>query len=259
MGVRSNLKLWLLGSVAFIAVLIGWSACTYTRFVPDFFLPTPSEFLRALWHLFVVQHFLNDILISTTRVMAGFLIATVLAVPLGIMLGLNKKVEAFFEPIIDFIRYTPTPALIPLFILWFGIGEEQKVIVIAQAVFFQLVLLVANSVSFTPKELIESARTLGASRWQIVTQVVFPWAKPKIYDDLRISIGWAWSVLMAAEIVGATSGIGLVIIQSQRLLRTPNVIAAIIVIGTIGLATDIIIKRLYPYFFPWAPKLKTHA
>ncbi|MDO8649606.1 MAG: ABC transporter permease [Candidatus Peregrinibacteria bacterium] len=198
-------------------------------------------------------------LISVYRVLVGFIIAVVCAVPLGIIVGLNRRMEALVEPIVGFIRYTPTPALIPLFILWFGIGETEKIIVISQTVFFQLVLMVANSVSFIPKEIVESARTLGATKWQIITRVVFPYVKPRIYDDLRISIGWAWSALMAAEIVGATSGIGLVIVEAQRLLRTENVMAGILVIGLLGLVTDLVMKRLYPLFFPWAPKLEHHA
>lgn len=248
-----------LGSISFLLLLLLWSLVTYTGFVKDFFLPTPTSLLHGFFSLFTQQSFANDVLISVYRVLVGFIIAVVCAVPLGIIVGLNRRMEALVEPIVGFIRYTPTPALIPLFILWFGIGETEKIIVISQTVFFQLVLMVANSVSFIPKEIVESARTLGATKWQIITRVVFPYVKPRIYDDLRISIGWAWSALMAAEIVGATSGIGLVIVEAQRLLRTENVMAGILVIGLLGLVTDLVMKRLYPLFFPWAPKLEHHA
>lgn len=256
---HSNLGSLLRGSVSFLLVLALWSAVTYTGMVKDFFLPTPSAVLGGFYALFFEQGFLVDVLVSIGRVMAGFWVAVVLAIPAGIAIGLNKKAEAFIEPAVAFIRYIPTPALIPLFILWSGIGESEKILAIAQLLFFQLALMVANSVSFTPKEVVESARTLGASPWQIVTRVIFPSIRPRIFDDLRISIGWAWSALMAAEIVGATSGIGLVIVQAQRLLRTENVMAGILTIGIIGLLTDILMKRLYPWFFPWAPKLENHA
>ncbi|MBI5793820.1 ABC transporter permease [Candidatus Uhrbacteria bacterium] len=249
----------LLGAVPFIMVFVLWSAVTYGGLVQPFFLPTPTALARGLWFLFAERSFASDIAISIERVLTGFVIAVVLAIPLGIAVGLSRKMEAIIEPIVGFIRYTPTPALIPLFILWFGIGETEKVIVIAQSVFFQLVLMVANAVASTPKELIESARTLGAGRGQIVYRVILPFVKPRIYDDLRISVGWAWSALMAAEIVGASSGIGLVVIEAQRLLRTPNVMGGILVIGIIGLITDITMRNLYPVFFPWAPKLKAHA
>lgn len=249
----------LLGAIPFLAVCALWSAVTYGGFVQPFFLPTPTALARGLWTLFTERGFALDVLISIGRVLAGFLIAVILAIPLGIAVGLSRKMEAIIEPIVGFIRYTPTPALIPLFILWFGIGETEKIIVIAQSVFFQLLLMVANAVAATPKEIIESARTLGAGRWQIVRGVILPFVKPRIYDDLRISVGWAWSALMAAEIVGASSGIGLVIVEAQRLLRTPNVMGGILVIGMIGLVTDTAMKSLYPILFPWAPKLENHA
>lgn len=247
------------GVISFLLVLLLWSSVTYTGFVKDFFLPTPSAVVEGTVNLFLHRAFIIDILMSIERVFVGFSVAVILAVPCGMMIGLNRKVEAFIGPIVAFVRYIPTPALIPLFILWSGIGETEKILAIAQLIFFQLTLMVANSVSFTPKEVIESARTLGATPWQITMHVIFPYIRPRIYDDLRISIGWAWSALMAAEIVGATSGIGLVIIEAQRLLRTQNVIAGILVIGFLGLVTDLVMKRLYPVFFPWAPKLEHHA
>ena len=249
----------LLAATPFIAVAALWSAVTYGGVVSDLFLPTPTSLVRAAVDLFVHQGFLGDIAVSVYRIGAGFLIAAVLAIPIGIWIGLSPLAEAVIEPIADFIRYIPNPALIPLFILWFGVGETEKIVVIAQTVFFQLVLMVANDVSFIQKELVESAQTLGASRWQIITRVIYPAARPRIYDDLRVSLGWAWTALMAAEIVGASSGIGLMIVQGQRLLRTANVMTGILTVGTLGLCTDILMKKAYPVLFPWAPKLRSHA
>ena len=248
-----------LGFLSFAILLGCWSAVTYTGYVKDFFLPTPSAVLRGFADLFLHQHFLGDVLISILRVLAGFSIAVLFAIPCGMAIGLNRKAEAFLEPIVGFVRYIPTPALIPLFILWAGIGETEKILAIAQLLFFQLTLMTSNAVASTPKEVIESAQTLGASPRQIVLHVIFPYIRPRIFDDLRISIGAAWAALMAAEIVGATSGIGLVIIQAQRLLNTSNVMAGILTIGAIGLLTDFLLKKLYPILFPWAPRLDHHA
>jgi NitT/TauT family transport system permease protein len=175
------------------------------------------------------------------------------------LIGLSRRAEAIIEPVLDFIRYTPIPAFVPLFILWFGIGELEKTIIIASSVFFQIVLLVANSISLTPKPIIASARTLGATQSQLVAKVIYPFAKPRILDDLRVCMGWAWAVLTIAEIVGATSGIGFVIIQSQRLLQTANVLAAIVVVGVLGLLTDAAFKWLYKVSFPWASRTENHA
>ena len=130
---------------------------------------------------------------------------------------------------------------------------------ISASVFFQLVLMVANSVSHTPREIIEAAETLGASRWQVLARVVYPFAKPRILDDLRVSMGWAWAGLVLAEIVGSTSGIGFVIIQSQRLLQTTQVIAAIVVVGALGLVSDYAFKVVHRSLFPWVPRIHRHG
>lgn len=248
-----------LAVLSFFLLLIVWGVVTSFGLIKPFFLPTPAEVIKAIFQLFNQGAFINDVGISLFRILVGFFVAVLFAVPIGILIGLNRRAEALIEPIVDFIRYTPIPAFIPLFILWFGIGELEKIVVISASVFFQLILMVANSVSFTPKQIIESAETLGANRWQIILKVIYPFSKPRIFDDLRVSMGWAWAGLILAEIVGSSSGIGYVIIQSQRLLQTANVIGAIIVVGVLGLASDFIFKWLYKILFPWAPKLDHHA
>ena len=251
---KNRLKTTLWGLTSFIVIVIIWGLLTYTRIIKPFFLPTPTEVLTAMFDLFIKYNFTGDVLISIFRILTGFVIATVLAIPIGVSLGLSKKFRSLIEPLIDFIRYTPIPAFIPLLILWFGIGELEKIIVIVLAVFFQLVLMVSNSISHVPKDIREFAKTLGANKKELVTKVIYQDAKPRIFDDLRVSMGWAWAGLMIAEIVGATSGIGFVIIQSQRLLRTENVISAIIIVGLLGLITDFIFKIAYKKLYPWAEK-----
>jgi len=248
-----------LSFLSFLIVLGVWWFVTSVGLIADFFLPSPSAVVEATVRLFSQGNFISDIGISLFRILIGFGVAAILAVPLGILIGLNRRAEALIEPVVDFIRYTPIPAFIPLFILWFGIGELEKIVVIGVSVFFQLVLMVSNSVSLTPRDIIDSARTLGATHWHILTKVVYPYSKPRIFDDLRVSMGWAWAGLLIAEIVGSTSGIGFVIIQSQRLLQTGNVIGAIIIVGILGLTIDLIFKLLYKMFFPWAPKIRHHA
>jgi len=252
---RNKYEYIILAFLSFLAVLVIWWVATALGLIKPFFLSSPPEVVKAIYQLFESGNFIKDVGISLSRILVGFIVAVLLGVPIGILVGLNRRAEALIEPIVDFVRYTPIPAFIPLFILWFGIGELEKIIVIAASVFFQLVLMVANSVSFTPRQIIESAETLGANRWQIVSKVIFPFSKPRIFDDLRVSMGWAWSGLILAEIVGSTSGIGFVIIQSQRLLQTANVIGAIVVIGLLGLFSDIGFKWIYKKLFPWAPKL----
>lgn len=245
--------------VSFAVVVAAWSLLTYTHSINELFLPTPSATAGALVTLFVEGHFLRDIAISTLRIVAGFVLATLVALPIGMLIGLNRTAEWLIEPIIDFIRYTPIPAFIPLFILWFGIGEIEKIVIVGFSVVFQIVLMVANSVSLVPRSSIDSARTLGASKWQVLFKVIYPYSKPRILDDLRVAMGWAWAVLTIAEIVGATSGVGFVIVQAQRLIRTPQVIAAILVVGVLGLATDAAFKWVRRVYFPWAIRVQDNA
>lgn len=230
-----------------------------SRLLQSYFLPKPLEVAKALYILFKDFNFLGDIKVSLIRIIVGFAAASFLAIPVGIAMGINKSLENLFEPFIDFIRYTPIPAFIPLFILWFGIGETEKFVVIFAGVFFQLSLMVMNSISRIPKKLLDAGQTLGANKLQIIWRVIIPWTKPLILDDLRINLGWAWSSLMLAEVVGSTAGIGYVIIQSQRLLKTPEVMAAIVAVGIFGLVSDLIFKQLYKYYFPWANKLDSYA
>lgn len=243
-----------LGLLIFLSV---WSALTYTGFVGPFFLPTPTKVLSAIILLLTEGTLLTDIFLSVYRIAVSLLLSIVVAVPLGIALGISKRFEAFVEPLIAFVRYIPPSAFIPLAIIWFGIGEMEKIAILFLAVAPYLALLIADIVINTRRELIEAALTLGASRRDIIRKVVFPNALPGIWDSLRIMIGAAWTFVIIAEIVGASSGLGHLMIESQRFLRTDNIFAAIVVIGVLGLATDYFFKITYKLFFPWTEK--SHA
>ncbi len=258
MALSKSQRLWI-GLAGFATVLGCWWLVTAFGSIEPFFLPKPTAVGSELVTLFTQEQFLSDIGVSVMRILIGFGLATMIALPIGIWMGMNHAAEATFEPLIDFIRYTPIPAFIPLFILWFGIGELEKIVVIVAAVFFQLVLMIAASVSRVPRALIESSRTLGASFEQITRLVVIPYALPTIIDDLRISMGWAWSGVMLAEIVGSTAGIGYVIIQAQRLLQTETVIAAIVVVGALGVVTDLAFKSFQRAAYPWYAPDDRHA
>lgn len=232
-------------------IIIIWFLVTTFGSVKPFFLPSLGSVLHSIIELFKAKGFMDDVLVSVTRISLGFFFAAIVAIPLGLILGVNKKVESAIEPTIDFIRYIPIPAYIPVMILWFGIGEMEKIIVIAFGTFVQLILMIASTVSAVPEDTIDFSRTLGVKKADIIRKIVLPLSAPKILDDLRISMGWAWSGLMMAEIVGSSSGIGYVIIQSQRLLKTDEVFSAIFVIGILGILTDLIFKYVQKVIFPW--------
>jgi len=238
-----------LSSFAFFLIL--WSILTYGRFVDPLFLPSPGRVFQAGVDLFFELGFTTDILNSVYRVMMGFIIAAIIGVPIGLIMGTFKVAEAFTEPVVGFIRYMPASAFIPLFILWLGIGDVEKIAIIFVGSFFQLVLMVAVVAKNVHKDMLETAYTLGAKRFQVIRKVLLPASLPGIVDTLRIIVGWAWTYIIVAELVASASGIGYMIISSQRMLRTGNIIFGILTIGMLGLITDFFSKWLYNKLFPW--------
>src|SRR5204863_8509629 len=196
--------------------------------------------------------FAKDVGITIWRVVGGFVLAAALGVPLGIAMGAYKPIEAFFEPFVSFARYLPASAFIPLLILWAGIGETQKLLVIFIGSVFQVVLMVAVIVGSTRRDLVEAAYTLGADSAGIVRRVMLPGAAPQIAECLRLVLGWAWTYVIVAELVGSSSGIGHMIMDSQRLLDTGQMIFGIFCIGVIGLVSDFIFKWVNQRLYPWA-------
>jgi len=241
-------------SITFLLAIALWAIISYGGLVKPYFLPSPGKVLVSGVRLFTQFELVKDIQASFYRVSLGFLAAAVLAVPLGILMGSFKVIEAFLEPINDFIRYMPVPAFIPLIILWTGVGDMSQISLIFIGTFFSLLIMIADAVANIPEEYIEISYTFGLSRFQILTRVVIPYAAPAIFDDLRVAVGWAWSYVVLAEIMGANVGLGHVIMESQRFLRTHDVIAGIIIIGLIGLSVDYIFKIMYKPLFPWTEK-----
>jgi NitT/TauT family transport system permease protein len=241
-----------LGLGFFALFVAAWSAATFGGFVSKTFLADPLTMVREGYALFAQHGFARDVAITVWRVVGGFILAAVFAVPLGIAMGAYKPIEAFFEPFVSFARYLPASAFIPLLILWAGIGEAQKLLVIFIGSFFQIVLMVAVSVGSTRRDLVEAAYTLGARARGIVRRVLLPSAAPSIAESLRLVLGWAWTYVIVAELIGASSGIGHMITDSQALLNTGQIIFGIIVIGVIGLISDFLFKWANRLLFPWA-------
>ena len=243
---------WVLGVAFFVVFFLVWSAVTLGGFVSPTFLASPMTMAREGVLLFTEYGFLHDIGMTVWRVMGGFILASAVAVPLGIAMGAWKPVEAFFEPFVSFCRYLPASAFIPLLILWAGVGETQKLLVIFIGSVFQITLMVAVTVGGARKDLVEAAYTLGASNTGVVRRVLIPGAAPGIAETLRLVLGWAWTYVIVAELIGSSSGIGHMITDSQALLNTGQIIFGIIVIGLIGLVSDFIFKSLNRRMFEWS-------
>jgi len=240
-------------STAVIAFV--WILLSYGGIVPPLFLPSPSDVVRAAVALFREGSLLIHARASLSVIVTGWALAVVAAVPLGILMGTLKFVEALVEPVVDFVRYLPVSAMIPLLILYIGIGTAEKVAVIFIGTFFQLVLLVADVSANVSKDLLDSAYTLGAKRGTVFSRVLVPATLPGVMDNLRITMGWAWTYLIVAELVASDRGLGYLILDSMRGLYTDRIFVGLFVIGLLGLGFDIIFKRLHRLLLPWSPKI----
>ena len=234
---------------ASLIVLACWEFVSDAGIANPQFLPAPSTVIKTLWRMATTQSLLWHSAISTGRVWAAFLLAAMMAIPIGILMSSYRPIGAALEPIMDFIRYLPVPALVPLAIIWFGVGEETKIFLLWLGTFFQLVLLVADDMRRVPQEYIEIALTVGARSRQVLTDVAFRAMLPNLVDNLRITLGWCWTYLIIAEIVAADSGLGFVIWSARRYMKTPEVLAGVVVIGIIGLVTDQLLRRLHARMF----------
>ena len=220
------------------------------------FVPTPYQVVVTWWDMMVNLGFYNDVGWSAFRIVAGFLLAAAAAVPLGLLMGSFEAVRSFFNPPINAIRYMPASAFIPLLILLQGLGEDEKITIIWIGVFFQLVLMVMDIAHRVPDEMLNVAYTLGASRWTVFYKVFLPATFPEVVDALRITMGWAWTYLIVAELVAAEHGIGSFILIAERYLRADRIIAAIITIGVLGLITDTLFALVHRVAFPYVEKVR---
>lgn len=248
---QRQLKILGYGSVIPMVVLLLWGLVSYSGYIQPFFVPTPTIVLDTIRIEFASGNLWQHMAISCLRATLGFFLAAFLAYPIGAFMGINKTFENLVEPFNDLIRYMPVPAFIPLLILWFGVGITTQIAVIFVGTFFQLTIMVQDAFANVQKEYLETGRSLSFNKIEMLRSVYIPASLPQVYDALRVTVGWAWSYLILAEIVGASKGLGFMIVEAQRFLKTPKVMAGIIVIGGIGLITDLILRKLKRLVVPW--------
>jgi NitT/TauT family transport system permease protein len=237
---------------SFVLWLVAWWGVTTLQLVDPLFLPSPGAVVRRFVSWLTEGDLVRDAGISCFRVAAGFLISVILAVPLGLVIGSYRPVRAFFEPLLEFARYLPAVAFVPLVLLWTGIGEASKITVIWIGTFFQMVIMLSDDVARVPQPQVEAARTLGATGREVMLRVLLRSAMPAMFDTMRITLGWAWTYLVVAELVAADSGLGYAILKAQRFLQTDRIFVGIIVIGLIGLGSDQVLRWVHRRVFPWA-------
>lgn len=245
---------WTLMALSVGIPLILWWMISSTGLIPPLFLPSPAQVGAAFVRLWESGTLAKDIAASLLRVIAGFSLAAIVSIPLGILMGTFSSFRALLEPIIGIVRYMPAPAFIPLLILYLGIGELPKIMLIFIGVLFFNTLMVMDAVKFVPKELIETTYTLGGLRNSVVLQVITPYVLPTIIDAGRVNMAAAWNLVIVAELVAATEGLGRRISVAQRYLRTDEIFAGLIIIGLIGLAIDLLFRLLLRVSARWAAK-----
>lgn len=258
-ALRTDIPRWsfnVLSAISFLAVFAFWAWLSHQHFVNNVFLPTPEKVCQTALGFLHDQNLWTDVKLSLFRVTAGFLLSVVIALPLGIWIGSFKAIEGLLQPLTEFIRYIPVPALIPMLMVCFGIGEVAKVMLIFVGTFFQLVLMVADEVRRVPYELLQASYTLGARRGEVMKLVLWRAAKPGIFDALRLCNGWAWTYVVVAELIAANEGLGFRILKFARFLQTPKIFVYLLILGVIGLTLDIAFRKLNARLFHWADTTK---
>lgn len=230
------------------------------------YLPPPHAVARAFHTGFTTEPrlpgepWLHESLTHSIRtIVSAFLLSSLLGVPLGILCGTYRLFSRLQEPFIEFFRYLPAPAFGALCVAILGIDDGPKIAIIVIGTFFQQVLVIANTVRKVDPALIEAAQTLGARGWRLVRKVIIPASISDIYTDMRILLGWAWTYLIVAEVVGTMSGITLFINQQARYRNFDNVYAAIIMIGIIGFTSDVVLGAIGRVIFPWKRSAQGHS
>jgi NitT/TauT family transport system permease protein len=245
----------LLSALGIWAVFFGiWVFASATGMVNELLVPAPQQVFATTFDLFFGRGFASDVLISISRVVGAFAMASLVAVPLGVLMGSFPAIEAIFAPFVSAWRYLPAPSFIPILLMWFGTGEAPKLALLFIGVIFFLITLVMDHTKHVREELVETALTLGAGRRTVVMKVVFPAVLPDIVIAMRQMLAMAWTYLVIAEIVASTTGIGAMMMRARRFLKTDEILSGIIVIGALGLIFDLLFAALHRWAFPYLRK-----
>ncbi|MFQ6538820.1 MULTISPECIES: ABC transporter permease [Aphanothece] len=243
---------WVLGLAGVLIVVVIWTAVTSAGLVDPLFLPSPSGVIAAGQSQAAQGVLWADLVASVGRVFGGFALSAVVALPLGIAMGTSTVICRLLEPLMALIRYMPAPAFIPLLIIYFGLGELPKILLIFIGTLFFNTLMIMDAVKFVPNELVETALTLGGRTSQVLVRVITPCIAPQVIDAYRINMASAWNLVIVAELVAANEGLGKRISLAQRFLRTDEIFLGLIVIGLIGLLIDLGFRLLMRRTCRWA-------
>jgi NitT/TauT family transport system permease protein len=226
-----------------------WETAVALHLTNAVLLPGPVTVLTSFAELFSEKDYLHDIGMSLYRVLASFALACLLAIPLGILMGTFRRVEAFFNPLVSAFRYLPAPSFIPLLLMWFGAGEGEKLALLFLGVVWFLITLIMDHAKSVPADFINTALTLGGNRLQILRTVIIPALLPNVLTAMRQILAVSWTYLVIAEIVAADSGIGAMMMRAKRFVHIDEIMAGIITIGILGLFFDLLLRKAHRKFF----------
>jgi taurine transport system permease protein len=248
-----------LGGVTVLVFAIAWWAATYFALLPPLFLPSPASVWSQLFIVgrdgYVDATLAQHTIASLSRILFALIAACLTAIPVGLAIGTSPVARGLIDPIIEFYRPIPPLAYLPLIVIWFGIGELSKVLLIYLAIFAPIAIATAAGVRGVTRDRINAARSLGATRAQVLRHVVLPSALPDILTGVRIGLGGGWSTLVAAELVAATRGLGFMVQSAAQFLVTDVVIMGIFVIAAVAFAFEIAVRLLQRLLVPWEGKL----
>ena len=244
-----------ISSLTFVTVLALWWAITATGLIEPLFLPPPSAVLQKAW-LLVTDGYMESTLwqhlgASLQRIGLALVAAIIFAVPVGIAIGHNRIAQGILDPLIEFYRPIPPLAYLPLIVIWCGIGELSKTLLIYLAIFAPIAIATATGVRNVDQAKIRAAQSLGASRRQLIRHVIVPAALPDILIGIRIGLGVGWSTLVAAELIAATSGLGFMVQSAAQFLVTDVVVLGILVIALVAFAMELGLRALQRKLVPW--------
>ncbi len=255
MTYTNPLKKLIVLALPWICVIAAWTLLHYSGIVNPSLIPTPAQVARRFWELMSNGKLPIDMLISTKRVLVGVVLGTLLAVPTGFVLGWNRSVHVFADPLINFFRALPPIALIPLVVVYFGIGEAAKVVILFYAAFFSGVIVMYEGISQISPIYIRVARTLGATDGEIFRRVIVPLSLPHILTAVRVELGVVWATLVASELIAAQNGLGAMIQNASSFFQLDIIYLGIICIGLIALIMDLILRKVSRRFLSWQDRI----
>ena len=255
-ALKEKVLTFLIGSIIPILLITVWELFSRLGFLPSYQLPAPSTILQTIYGMGQDGSLWSHVGVTTYRVFAGFLIGTSIAVVLGSLIGFYQRAEQLFDPLIQAFRSIPSLAWVPLFILWMGIGESSKITMIAVGVFFPVYLNMVSGIQGVDRKLIEVGKMYGLSTIELIRRIILPASLPSFLVGLRSGLGLGWMFVVAAELMGASQGLGFLLTFGQNMSQPDVILASIILFALIGKLTDWLLKLLEQRSLRWQDRIQ---